>query len=159
MGKTEDISGYSDEELIRRFSVEIRGKRFIRAKVLEAIGKRRALEADRKPGDPGTPENPIFKDRRAYVYSETNQLIMWEDYTGEVPREDGLVFFINPETTETFTLKHDMKPTEEQRRMVLKAKQTPISYSEDCPKSSPERLERFRQFGKMRNMRNRQKET
>ena len=49
MKKTIDISGFSDEELIRKFSVEINGKRFIRANVLDAIGKRNAERANRKP--------------------------------------------------------------------------------------------------------------
>ena len=63
-----DISGYSDEELIRRFSVEINGRRFMRARVLDAIGRRNAERANRKPGDPGTMENPIFKNGKAFNF-------------------------------------------------------------------------------------------
>lgn len=80
MGK--DINGYDDEELINKYSVQINGKTFIRSSVLNAIGKRRAAKANRHPGDPGTPENPIFKHGQAYVYSSTNQLIIWEDFPG-----------------------------------------------------------------------------
>jgi len=71
-----DISGISDEKLIREFSVEINGKRFIRANVLDAIGRRNAERANRKPGDPGTVENPIFKNGQVYIYSSTNKLII-----------------------------------------------------------------------------------
>ena len=90
MNDAADISGYSDEELIRRFSVEINGKRFMRARVLDAIGRRYAKRANRKPGDPGTPENPIFKNGRAFIYCSTNRLIMWEDYPEEIPQEKAL---------------------------------------------------------------------
>lgn len=145
-----DINGYSDEELIRKYSVEINGRRFIRAKVLDAMGRRRAEAASRKPGDPGTPENPIFKSGHAYVYSSTNRLIMWEDYPGEVPEGDGVTVRINPETTETFVLTRAMKPTEEQKRMVQAAKDRPVTFSADCPRSTPEQLQRFRRFGAMR---------
>ena len=67
--------GYSDEVLIQRFSVDINGKRFARASVVNAIGKRNAEKASRKPDDPGTPENPIIKDGKAFVYSAANRLI------------------------------------------------------------------------------------
>jgi len=153
MSKALDITGRSDEELIRAYSVEINGKRFIRASVLDAMGRRRAQEANRQPGDPGTPENPIFKNGHAYVYSSTNRLVMWEDYPGEIPAGDGVTFRVNPETTETFVLTHDMKPTEAQKRMIESVRSRPVSFSEDCPKSSPERLARFRKFGLMRNQR------
>lgn len=68
-----------EEELIHRCSITIEGKRFVRAIVLNAIGKRNAEKANRKPGDPGTPENPIFRDGEAYIYSSTNRLLKWED--------------------------------------------------------------------------------
>ena len=151
MGEKIDIGSCSDEELIRRYSVEINGKRFIRASVLEAMGRRKAMEANRKPGDPGTIENPIFKSGHAYVFSSTNQLIMWEDYDGEIPDGDGVIVHLNPETTETFVLRHGMGPTEEQKRMVQAAKGRPVHFTEDCPKSSPAQLERFRKFGLKRN--------
>ncbi|MBR5679503.1 MAG: hypothetical protein IKX19_02535 [Clostridia bacterium] len=151
MKKTIDISGFSDEELIRKFSVEINGKRFIRANVLDAIGRRNAERANRKPGDPGTVENPIFKNGRAYIYSSTNRLIIWEDYSGEIPEGDGVIYRVNPETTEMFVLTHEMEPTVEQKKMVQAVKSRPITFASDCPKSSPEQLARFRRFGEMRN--------
>ena len=146
-----DISEYSDEELIRRFSVEINGRRFMRARVLDAIGRRNAERANRKPGDPGTKENPIFKNGKAFVYSSTNRLIMWEDYSGEIPQGEGVVYRVNPETTETFVLTHEMRPTVEQKKMVQEVKNRPVTFGADCPKSSPEQLARFRKFGQMRN--------
>ena len=151
MSKTVDISGFSDEELIRKFSVVINGRRFVRANILDAIGKRNAERANRKPGDPGTVENPIFKNGRAFIYSSTNRLILWEDYPGEIPQEEGVVYRVNPETTETFVLTHEMRPTTEQKKMVQAVKTKPITFGVDCPKSSPEQLARFRKFGQMRN--------
>ena len=118
MSSTIDINGYSDEELIRRYSVRVNGKRFIRARVLEAMGKRKAEETNRKPGDPGTVENPIFRNGHAYVFSSANELIIWEDYDGDIPDGDGVIVRVNPETTETFVLRHGMGPTEKQKRMV-----------------------------------------
>lgn len=82
-----DMDGLKDEELVSRYSVEINGRRFVRAKVLDSIGKRMAERANRQPGDPGTLENPIFQNGLAYIYSSTNRLIIWEDYPGEVPTE------------------------------------------------------------------------
>ena len=146
-----DISGYSDEELFRRFSVEINGKKFVRASVLDAIGRRNAEKANRKPGDPGTKENPIFKNNQAFIYSSTNRLIMWEDYPGEIPQGEGVVYRVNPETTETFVLTHDMEPSAAQKKLVQEIKKRPIIFEADCPKSSPEQLARFRKFGQMRN--------
>lgn len=151
MSEAIDISRYSDEELIRRFSVEINGRRFMRAKVLDAIGRRNADRANRKPGDPGTMENPIFKNGKAFIYSSTNRLIMWEDYPGEIPQTEGVVYRVNPETTETFVLTHEMQPTVEQKKMIQAVKKRPITFGVDCPKSSPEQLARFRKFGQMRN--------
>ena len=151
MSKTVNIQGITDEELVRRFSVEINGKRFMRASVLDAMGKRNAEKANRKPGDPGTMENPIFKNGHAYVFSSTNRLIMWEDYPGKIPEGDGVIFHVNPETTETFVLKRDMTPTEEQKKMIQEVKGKPITFGDDCPKSSPEQLARFRKYGQMRN--------
>ena len=57
------IDGKSDEELIAEYSMEIDGRTFVPARLLDAIGERQAREADRKPGDPGTAENPIFRWR------------------------------------------------------------------------------------------------
>lgn len=53
--------------------------------------------------------------------------------------------------TETYDLPRDAKPTEAQRQMIAAAATHPIVYDEDCPKSSPERLERFRRYGQERN--------
>lgn len=146
-----DIGDLSEEELIRRFSVEINGTRYVRASVLDAIGRRNAERANRRPGDPGTPENPVFRNGRAYVYSSTNRLILWEDYPGEIPPGEGVVYRVNPETTELFVLTHEMQPTEEQKKMVQEAKARPVTFGADCPKSTPEQLARFRKFGQMRN--------
>ena len=147
MEKEIDINGYDDEELINKYSVQINGKTFIRSSVLNAIGKRRAAKTNIHPGDPGTPENPIFKNGHAYVYSSTNQLIIWEDFPGIIPQEEELSIQFDPETTETFTLTRDMQPTEAQKKMIQKVKTQPVLFSEDCPKSTPMQLERFRKFG------------
>ena len=85
------------------------------------------------------------------MYSSTNRLIMWEDYKGEIPAENGALFQVNPETTETFILTRGMNPTEEQKQMIQDAKNRPIRFTTDCPKSSPAQLARFRRYGMVRN--------
>lgn len=151
MAKNIDIEGCSDEELISKYSVQIHGKTYVRSSVMDAIGKRRAQNAARQPGDPGTPENPIFHNGHAYIYSSTNRLIVWEDFRGEIPQDEEPSFHFDPETTETFTLNHSMEPTEAQKQMIQKVKEHPIVFSEDCPKSTPKQLERFRRYGIHRN--------
>ena len=76
------IDGKTDEELMAEYSEEIDGRTFVPARLLDAIGERQVRMADRKPGDPGTVENPIFKEGKAYVYGKRNKLILWEDYEG-----------------------------------------------------------------------------
>ena len=143
-----DITGYTDEELLQKYTVEINGRKFVRASVKEAIERRHAILADRKPGDPGTLENPIFINGHAYIYNSRNHLIMWEDYNGVIPQGEGVIFRINPETTEVYTLTRDMTPTERQKKMIQEAGKNPVRFTEDCPKSTPEQLKRFRRFGK-----------
>lgn len=144
MNKEINISGYSDEELVAKYSVLIDGKRYVPSKISDAIGRRHAEIADRKPGDPGTIENPIFKDGHAYVFSSTNRLIIWEDYKGLVPLNGGITININPETMDGLTLTQDMKPTDEQKEMIQKVSLMPVKPSEDCPKLSTKHLKRLR---------------
>ena len=171
MSDNVNIKGISDEELIRRFSVEINGKKFMRADVLEAMGKRSAEKTTRKPGDPGTIENPIFKNGHAYVYSSMNRLIMWEDYPEEIPEGKDLTFDsdseyvynsrgklvrlerIDPTTMDEFILTPETKLTEEQIRQLADSESRPIGADEDCPEATQEQLERFRKFGQERNKR------
>lgn len=148
-----DLEKFSDEELIVKYTVEVNGRKFVPSKVLDYIGKRHAKLADRKPGDPGTKENPIFKDGHAYVYSSADKLIIWEDYTGLIPVGNGITVNINPETMEAFTLTREMKPSESQKEMIKKAKSRPVVFTADSPKSSPEQLERFKTNGKAKIMR------
>ena len=39
---------------------------------------------------------------------------------------------------------------EAQKQMIRDAAKKPVVYGEDCPKSSPERLQRFKEFGEKR---------
>ena len=151
MAEEIDIAGYTDEELIRKYSVISDGHRYIKASVLDAIGKRQAQQANRKPGDPGTKENPIFREKHAFIYNSGNRLVLWEDYGGIIPDEDNVVFHINPDIMEVFKLTHDMQPSEEQKEIVKMAAKQEEKFTEDCPNSSPEQLERFRRFGQIRN--------
>ena len=131
------IDGKTDEELIDEYSIEVDGRTFVPARLLDAIGERQTRVADRKPGDPGTVENPIFKEGRAYVYSKRNRLILWEDYAGPIPSsEDEFI----PKGTEAFTLTAEMKPTEAQKQMVQRAKRMPVVITTDCPLIPTERL-------------------
>ena len=137
------IDGKSDEELIAEYSMEIDGRTFVPARLLDAIGERQAREADRKPGDPGTAENPIFKEGRAYVYSKRNKLILWEDYAGPIPSSEDEYL---PKGTEAFTLSSGMKPTEAQKKMVQRAKRLPVVITTDCPLIPTEQLSALTRF-------------
>lgn len=107
------------------------------------ISPARAALAQKKtaltPGAPGTDENPIMKDGFAYVYSSTGKLVRRLDF--------------DPETMEMFVLKPNTSLTEDQLVMLKKAMEMPVVYDSDCPKSTPEQLERFRQYGIARNKR------
>ena len=65
------IDGKTDEKLIEEYSTEIDGRTFVPAHLLDAIGERQVRMADRKPGEPGTVENPIFiEGRPMFIASE-----------------------------------------------------------------------------------------
>lgn len=145
-----DLDKYSDDELIRKYTVKVNNRSFVPRKVLDFIGHRHAEMAGRKPGDPGTKENPIFKNGHAYIFSSTDRLIMWEDYDGLVPIGDGVTVNINPATMEAFTLTRDMKPTTDQKKMIQNVRNLKITFSEDCPRSSDSQLQRFRNNGRLR---------
>lgn len=119
--------------------VEFRGKIYKRP----GISPARAAMAEKKillaPGALGTDENPIMKDGYPYVYSSTGKLVRRLDF--------------DPETMEIYVLKKGAVLTEEQKAMLQKAASMPITYDEECPKSSPERMERFKRFGIERNKR------
>lgn len=85
----------------------------------------------------GTDENPIMKDGIPYVYNSTGKLVKQLDF--------------DPETMEMFILTPRYVLTNEQILMLKKVKEMPIVYDIDCPKSTPERLERFRKYGIARN--------
>lgn len=142
-----NIDGISDEDLIKKYSVNVNGHRFVPSRVIDAIGRRQAALANRQAGDPGTRENPIFISGHAYIYSSTNKLIMWEDYDGLIPVGTGITVNINPNTMEAFTLTKDMQPDEAQRRMIRDAQSRPVVYTTDSPRSTPEQLKRFRANG------------
>jgi hypothetical protein len=141
------IDGKTDEELIAEYSIEIDGRTFVPARLLDAIGERQVRAADRKPGDPGTVENPIFKKGKAYVYGKRNKLILWEDYAGPIPSSEDEYL---PKGTEAFTLTVEMQPTEAQKRMVQRAKQMPVVITTDCPLIPSEQLSSFTRFRQSR---------
>ena len=132
-----EVDGRTDEELIREYSVSVEGRTFVPARLLDAIGRRQVQKANRKPGDLGTTQNPIFKDGKAYVYSSRNQLIWWEDYDGPIPEET---------KEEHFILTIQMKPSPEQKRMIQKVKDTPVVITTDCPAISGDTLESMKRF-------------
>ena len=137
------IDGKTDDELIAEYSTEIDGRTFVPARLLDAIGERQVRAADRKPGEPGTVENPIFKEGRAYVYSRRNKLILWEDYAGPIPSSEDEYL---PKGTEAFTLTVEMKPTEAQKQMVQRAKRMPVIITTDCPLIPSEQLSALTRF-------------
>ena len=136
-----DINGRTDEELLGEYSVKVDGRTFVPARLLDTIGKRRVKKANRQPGDPGTVQNPIFRDGKAYIFSSRNELIWWEDYDGSVPDEPDEEFFV---------LTMTMKPSEDQKRMIQRARKTPVVCTADCPMISSESLAGMRRFAARR---------
>ena len=148
---SEYLESLSDEEFFsRRFELSdddkaelernsrlVKGRRFYSSKVLERILGPYARETNPKPGEPGSMENPMVRFGRKYVYDERGDLI--EDFREKV----------------MFTLTQDMRPTDEQKLMIKNASEMPVVYDEDCPKSTPETIEGFKAFGRMRNERRR----
>ena len=90
-------------------------------------------------GAPGTCSNPIVKDGYEYVYSRNGRLIRLEHF--------------DPETMERFDLTSDVHLTDEQHELLKNVMSKPIVYTEDCPKSTPEQLEKMRLYGLERNRR------
>ena len=76
----------SEEDLVSIYGGTMNDGRFyINSRVRDAIGEMHAKREGRVAGDPGTRENPIFKNGHAFIYNSRNDLIMWSDYDGEVP--------------------------------------------------------------------------
>lgn len=88
------------------------------------------------PGEPGTDDNPIIRNGIPYVYNDSGKLVMLLEF--------------NPETMDMFVLNSNCL-TEEQIAMIHKASEMTVVYDDDCPKSTPEQLERFRRYGIERN--------
>lgn len=122
-----------DQEELMRNSTLIDGHRFYRAAVKEKLFRKYAAETNPQPGEPGTKENPLVRFGKEYVYDEFGSLTEYVRHT---------VHFI---------LRPDMKPTAEQKRMILRASKMPIQYCADCPELSEQTLEEFRKIGQRRN--------
>ena len=97
------------------------------------------------PGQHGTDENPIVLNGIPYVYSSTGKLVRRLDF--------------DPKTMEIFVLPPKSVLTDEQISMLKKAMEMPVVYDDDCPKSTPEQLEKFRQYGVARNKKRREQMT
>jgi hypothetical protein len=82
-----------------------------------------------KEGEPGSKSNPLIRFGKMYVYSQNGDLV---PYRGDV------------------RVMLPSNPSEEQKKMVREAAKMPIVYEPDCPKSSAERLQRFREYGARR---------
>lgn len=115
-----------DEEILLKNSSLIHGRRFYRSKVKEPIMMRYAAMTNPKEGEPGSKSNPLVRFGREYVYSQYGDLVQFH-------RNKAVV--LSP------------FPSEEQKKMVKDASKMPVVYEDDCPKSSPERLRRFREYG------------
>ena len=70
--------------------------------------------------------NPLVRFGKEYVYSSNGELVPFHRFVASPT------------------------PSEEQKKMIREASLMPVVYSDDCPKSSPERLRRFREFGARR---------
>ena len=82
-----------------------------------------------KEGEPGSKSNPLSRFGKEYVYNKYGDLVIFH-------RNKGVV--LSP------------FPSEEQKKMIQEAGNMKITYEADCPKSSPERLQRFREYGERR---------
>lgn len=120
--------------------VVLNGKKYKRPGVSPARMARAGIninKIDLIEGAPGTCSNPIMKDGYEYVYSHSGRLIRLEHF--------------DPETMERFDLTPDVHLTDEQREMLKSVISKPVVYTEDCPKSTPEQLEKMRLYGLERN--------
>lgn len=120
-----------DEELLMKNSGLIHGRRFYRAKVREPMMAKYAALTNPKEGEPGSKTNPLVRFGREYVYNDAGDLVP---------------FNRNGWTVLSQSL------SEEQKKMVREAAKAPVIYEPDCPKSSPERLQRFMEYGKKKRM-------
>ena len=126
------VMSEEDQALLMQNSSMVHGRRFYRAKVRDALMEKYAAMTNPQGKEPGTKENPLIRFGREYVYNEKGNLVP----------------FVKQESV---VLTPDMKPTKEQAEMARAAASQPVKYSADCPKSSPERLKRFREYGSRRN--------
>lgn len=142
-----DIRAFKDGKITEDELVSIYGgtmddgRIYINSRVRDAIGEMHAKREGRVAGDPGTRENPIFRNGHAFIYNSRNDLIMWSDYDGEVPESssDETNISLRVNTRETFTLRHDMQASEKQKKMLELARKK-VVYTDDCPQLSREQL-------------------
>ena len=76
----ENLRKLSDEELEALDKAVSPDGHWRNMNIANEIGRREALK--RKPGDPGTKENPIIRNGKAYLYTKYNQLALWENWPG-----------------------------------------------------------------------------
>ena len=128
----------ADAEELYRNSVLVDGRRFYRANKRREILRKYAENTNPKPGEPGSKENPLVRFGKEYVYNEIGDLVEYVHHTVR------------------YVLRQDMKPTNAQKKMILRASSRPISYTPDCPELSEEALARLAQYGKRREERRRE---
>lgn len=76
-----NITNFTDEELrtlLEETTIRDGNRVWHSATIVNEIGRREALR--REPGSPGTLQNPIIRNGKAYVYTKYNHLALWEDY-------------------------------------------------------------------------------
>ena len=115
-----------DEAILMKNSCVVHGRRFYISRFKDPMMAKYAAITNPKEGEPGSKTNPLIRFGKKYVYSEHGDLV---PYRGDVR------VVLSP------------YPSEEQKKMVQEAAKMPIVYEPDCPKSSAERLQRFREFG------------
>ena len=118
-----------DEALLLQNSSMVHGRRFYKAKVKEPIMAKYAAMTNPKEGEPGSKTNPLRRFGKEYVYSSAGEL---------VPFHRNMRVVLPPVLSE------------DQKKMIRDVANRPVVYGVDCPKSSPERLQRFREFGEKR---------
>ena len=90
------------------------------------ILRKYAAATNPAPGEPGSRENPLIRFGKAYVYNSTGDLV---EVTGRDVH---------------FSLRSDMKPSPEQKKMIRAAGRRPVCYGPDCPELAANRLSSLR---------------
>ena len=130
-----------DQKIIDKYTYDVDGKKYYKYKVVLPIYRKYAAMTNPKPGEPGTVSNPLVRFGRRYVYNREGYLSVLKNKQKET------------DSFERFTITASMRPTKEQAETVKMLEGKPITPDPDCPESTPEDIQRFLEYGRLRNER------